>query len=103
MRQQGAAIFLHRAASIVEVQAMSGIPRPDHARLQIWTIYDRPSDYPSNFVARLSLVGPGGQQPTEHLLVSTDLDALREQMMQLGLTCIPRYPEDQPHIVEVWL
>ena len=84
---------------------MTGIPRPDGARLQIWTIYDRPSDHPSNFVARLSLVGgkTGVPEVTEHLLVSTDLDALRHHLMALGLTCIPRYPEDEPHIVEVWL
>jgi hypothetical protein len=41
----------------LEVQAMmNGIPRPDEARLQLWTA----SDYPSCFVARLSEVGPGG-------------------------------------------
>lgn len=81
-----------------------GIPGPDKANLQIWTVYDRPSDYPSNFVARLSLVGPGGStKMTEHLLVSTDLAALRGQLRRWGLHCIPRYPEDQPHIVEVWL
>jgi hypothetical protein len=107
MRQQGPPLFPHRAAAIVEVQAMNesgrGIPGPDDMRLQLWTIYDRPSDYPSNFVARLSLVGAGGAQPTGRLLVSTDLDALRRQMMTWGLHCITRFAEDEPHIVEVWL
>ena len=82
---------------------MSEIPRLDEARLQIWTIYDRPSDYPSNYVARLSLVGAGGSQPTEHLLISTDLWALRGQLAAYGLTCLARDPNDEPHIVEVWL
>jgi hypothetical protein len=31
---------------------MSGIPRADDARLQLWTIYDRPRDYPWVFVGR---------------------------------------------------
>ena len=35
---------------------MNGIPGPEQARLQLWTIYDGPADYPRNFVARLSLV-----------------------------------------------
>ncbi|BBZ93052.1 hypothetical protein BRDID11004_60500 [Bradyrhizobium diazoefficiens] len=80
-----------------------GIPDPEHSRLRLWTIYDGPADYPSNFVARLSLIGAGGAQPTEHLMVSTDLAAIRAQMMAWGLHCIARYPEDEPHIVEVWL
>jgi hypothetical protein len=59
MRQQGPPLFPYRAASIVEVQAMNDIPPIDRAKLAIWTVYDRPRDYPSNFVARMSLAGAG--------------------------------------------
>jgi hypothetical protein len=57
---KGRRYFPHRAASIVAVQAMNrmnGIPGrpPEQARLQLWTIYDGPADYPSNFVARRSI------------------------------------------------
>jgi hypothetical protein len=40
----------------MEVQAMNhfnGIPRPEDARLQLWTVYDRSPDYPQHYVARL--------------------------------------------------
>lgn len=80
-----------------------GIPSPEQARLQLWTIYDHPRDYPSNYVARLSIVGPAGAEMTEHLLVSTDLAAIRGQLEAWGLHRIPRHPDDEPWIVEVWL
>ena len=82
---------------------MTDIPTLDRATLALWTVYDRPKDYPSNFVARLSLVGTDGVQLTEHLLVSTDLAAIRAELMARGLSCLTRHPDDEPHIVEVWL
>jgi hypothetical protein len=84
-------------------QINGGIPRPEHARLQLWTVNDRPSDYPSNYVARLSTIGADGAQMTQHLLVSSDLNAIRAQMMAWGLHCMTRRPDDDPVIVEVWL
>jgi hypothetical protein len=83
---------------------MNGIPRPEHARLQLWTVYDSPLDYPGLFVARMSLVGAGGgTERTEHRLVSSDLTAIRTQLMAWGLHCLTRHPDDAPHILEVWL
>ncbi len=82
---------------------MTGIPKLEDAILQLWTIYNRPKDYPNHYVARLTLIGPAGPSHMPRLLISTDLDAIRIQMMQLGLACINRHPDDEPHIVEVWL
>jgi hypothetical protein len=64
----------------------NGIPRPEDARLQLWTVYDHPTDYPTNYVARLSIVGAAGTGPTEHLLVSTDLLAIRAQLLAWACT-----------------
>jgi hypothetical protein len=52
--------------------------------------------------ARMSLAGADGVQLTVHLLVSTDLAAIRAELMPRGLTCLTRHPDDEPHIVGVW-
>jgi len=71
--------------------------------LSMWTIYDRPTDYPCFFVARLSYVGPSGVPfTTPTVLVANGLDELRE-MLPEGLTCIDRSIDDPAQIVEVWL
>ena len=77
------------------------IPRPHEAKLQLWTIYSRRlPDCCLNYIARQSVIG--GEIP-QHLMVSTDLDALRRQMQQLGLRHRERHPDDQLDIVELWL
>lgn len=36
-------------------------------------------------------------------MVGPDLETIRDILMEKGLTCIPRSPEDEPQIVETWL
>ena len=72
--------------------------------MKLWTIYERPADYPNRYVARESEVGGNEDAPrTKRMKFSSDLSALRKQMEQLGLTQYKRDPEDQLCIVEVWL
>jgi hypothetical protein len=71
--------------------------------LYMWTVYERPSDFPNNFVARLFKIGRGASLPTDTVMISASLEKIREQMQLRGLTCLPRAPEDDPKIVEVWL
>lgn len=71
--------------------------------VELWTIYDHPSDYPSGFIARLHLVVDGTGGPTPKVFACDQLEPLREQMRTMGLTCITRSPEDDPVIVETWL
>ena len=42
-------------------------------------------------------------QLTEEHIVSPRLEMLRKLMMDWGLSCLPRNPEDEPQIVETWL
>jgi hypothetical protein len=70
--------------------------------LQLWTIYDHPSDFPDCFVARLSLVSRGGIITTRETLTAPTLEALRSQLPP-GLYRLNRDPYDDPVIVEVWL
>jgi hypothetical protein len=66
--------------------------------LYIWTVYDSPSDYPGQFVARLYARDRG----TNLALTAATLDQLRA-MLPPGLSCIARSPDDDPVIVESWL
>lgn len=66
--------------------------------LILWTVYDKPLDFPDNFVARKFL----NSSPTQEVLTATSLDEIRA-LLPLGLTRLPRMDEDDPNIVEVWL
>lgn len=71
-------------------------------RLPMFIITDHPEDMPDVFAARLHLSLPEAA-PTNLVVSHPDLEALRNLMMQLGLTNIGREEGDQPVIVECWL
>lgn len=73
------------------------------AILSIWTIYDRPRDFPNTFVARRHEAMAGATRPTQDVMICTDLERLRDHLARMGLTMIPREPGDDPMIVESWL
>lgn len=73
------------------------------SELSIWTITDRPADYPDKFVARRFLVTRDGARPTPDILMSDDLEWIREILRGRGLFCIRRETADDPVIVESWL
>jgi hypothetical protein len=64
----------------------------------LWTVYERLQ--PLQYVARLSQPDEGG---AEHLMVSSDLDALRSELQTRGLHPMAAHPDDDPMIVELWL
>ena len=72
--------------------------------LPMITIYERPDEFPDEYVARLWLMRRGVAEPgmTGLLLRSASLDALRE-MLPPGLHRLPREPGDEEAIVETWL
>lgn len=68
--------------------------------LLLWTITARPSDYPDKYVARPH--STDAQTPLNCALFAPSLGELRA-MLPLSLSRLPRYVEDDPVIVEVWL
>jgi hypothetical protein len=68
------------------------------------TIYERPADFPDEYVARLWLIRRGTKEPvtTEIVLRSASLEALRE-MLPPDLHRLPREPGDEEQIVETWV
>lgn len=71
--------------------------------LSMWTIYDRPADFPNDYVARRWEIRGKAWGPTADHIVCDDLWLLRDQLQELGLTQMPRMEEDEAHIVETWL
>lgn len=72
--------------------------------LSIWTVYFSPEDYPDQYVARRWEVGGGGPdpRPTTDMFVSDSIVELRD-LIPRSLTMMPRFGDDDPCIVEVWL
>jgi hypothetical protein len=68
-----------------------------------WTIYDHPSDYPNNFVAREWLVSRAGALPAR-MAINPDVNVLRDYIQTVlpGAVCLTRSPSDDPVIVETW-
>jgi hypothetical protein len=71
--------------------------------LSIWTIYDRPTDYPNGYIARRHEVLASGPLATDDTVKADDLYTLRKHLLQAGLTRINRSPDDDAKIVESWL
>ena len=70
--------------------------------LEIWTICERPSDYPDGFTVRKHVVGKGGSHPTDEMFMAPSLDEARA-LIPMGLICVGREQADDPVIVESWL
>lgn len=71
--------------------------------LDMWVVYDHPSDFPDVFVARRWEI-LREERPTADVLKHSDLDMLRH-MIATDKHCsvqLARSPEDDPRIVEVW-
>ncbi|KWN78354.1 hypothetical protein WM24_29700 [Burkholderia ubonensis] len=70
----------------------------------MWVIYERPSDYPTGFLARHWLASSGGLLASKgEVLTGATLDEVRAQLAPFGLHRIERDPRDEPQIVETWL
>jgi len=70
--------------------------------LSIWTVYDRPKDYPTGFIARRFACTALGPCPTLDAWAG-ELEQLREGLNQAGLVRMQRHPDDDAKIVETWL
>jgi hypothetical protein len=66
--------------------------------LSMWTIYERPKDYPEGYIARRF----ESIMPTDDTLTG-ELEELREIFINAGLFKLPRSEGDEPQIVETWL
>lgn len=72
--------------------------------LHMWAIYERPSDYPHNTVARRFVVRQGLKDPvlTNEVMVGT-IENMRLHFERQGLHRLSAMPGDVPSLVEYWL
>ena len=73
--------------------------------LSMWTIYDHPRDHPDAFVARRFEIGSNGPgpMPTIDVIITGELERLRESFQLAGLVVMQRSEEDDSKIVETWM
>ena len=73
--------------------------------LVMWTVYKHPKDYPGEYVARKFVITENSYGPSNESISSRSLRDVRNVLRSLyrGLIQLKRPPDDEPHIVEVWL
>jgi hypothetical protein len=67
-----------------------------------WVIYDHPRDDPDHYVMRRWEIRGSLMIATADVAQADTLEEIR-QAIPPGLYCLPRFAEDDPCIVEVWL
>ena len=74
--------------------------------LTLWTIYERPLDYPDGYVLRpwRVMAGSRGETAAGDAQYAPTLEAARALLPAgLALTPLPRVENDDPCIVETWV
>ena len=73
-------------------------------RLPVWTVYERPTDYPDGYVARmfLSIGRTTNPEVTQVAIYAASLREVRSRL-PAGLCQMARHEADDPHIVESWI
>jgi hypothetical protein len=73
--------------------------------LAVWKVYKHPNDYPGEYVARKFVIAEDFYRSSKESISSRSLRDVRNLLRSLypGLIQLKRPPDDEPHIVEVWL
>jgi len=73
--------------------------------LVMWRVYKHPKDYPGEYVARKFVITEDFYGPSNESISSRSLRDVRSVLRSLyrGLIQLKRLPDDESHIVEVWL
>jgi hypothetical protein len=85
-------------AQVLEVNAKA----VKRGALSIWTVYNRPKDHSTGYMARRHEVVGGEERSTMDTL-KADLEDIQEIFLAAGLTRLTRDETDDPVIVESWL
>ena len=73
--------------------------------LVMWTVYKHPKDCPGDYVARKFVITEDFYRSSKESISSRSLRDVRTLLRSLypGLVQLKRPPDDEPHVVEVWL
>ena len=69
----------------------------------MWSIFDKPLDYPQGYIARKFEITKKGVKPTNNVIKNKSLEDIREDFIECCYCCVPRNPEDLPSLVESWM
>jgi hypothetical protein len=79
-------------------------PKTDEKLLDVWVVYDHPRDQPDFYMVRQQRVTRDGNILHDQRSYGfRELEKARAWLMQQGLTCLARHPDDDPVIIETWL
>lgn len=67
--------------------------------IEMWVVYDNPTDYPGKFLARKWM----GATATNDRIESSELSVIHEFLGGLGFVRVAPDPKDNPAIKEIWL
>ena len=70
--------------------------------MYLWTIYNKPIDYPDNVIVRKFAIVDGSIYMTGEMYICNSVDEARS-MVPKDRVCIPRDPVDEPQIIETWI
>jgi hypothetical protein len=77
-------------------------PPPETFMTQ-WVIYDHPSDHPDGYVLRAAFIGKDHTVTVDSVAwFAKKIEVLR-MIVPPGLHCMPRFENDDPAILEVWI
>ena len=70
--------------------------------LDIYVVYEHPTDYPDKFVLRKWAITPNEIHPEKTVIVEDTLEALHKHVPH-NMARIERNILDEPQIIEIWL
>lgn len=72
-------------------------------KLEIYTVYEHPKDFPNDFVLRrIFLLDDGSLEMEKEAVTAPSLDEIRKAIPP-GRVRVLRRPDDDPVIVECWI
>jgi len=85
--------------------AVLHLPGEPARPLVMWKVYKHPKDHPGEYVARKCHITEKSYGPSGESISSRSLRDVQSVLRSLygGLIQLKRPPDDEPHIVEVWL
>ena len=78
---------------------------PASPPLVMWKVYEHPKDCPAEYVARKFVITEDFYGPSNESISSRSLRDVRDLLRSLyrGLIQLQLSPDDEPHVVEIWL
>ncbi len=74
-----------------------------HKVLDLFTVYHSPRDFPGEYAVRRFSIEGNEAKPGVLVALGPTLESVRRMIPAYANHRLPRSPQDEPQIVEVWL